>query len=86
MKVKSTGKALFGIDTFVPGMLYASVARPPMYGAEPASFDKETAGNVNGVRAVTPLPHGIAVCADTLDAAWKGRSALNVKWRNPRTA
>ena len=39
MLEKSTGKTAFGIDTFVPGMLYATVARPTQYGAEPASFD-----------------------------------------------
>jgi isoquinoline 1-oxidoreductase beta subunit len=81
---KSTGKAMFGIDTFVPGMLYAVIARPQQYGAEPASFDQEAAKQVKGVQAVVPGPRGIAVCADSLDAAWKGRNALNVKWQNAK--
>ena len=80
---KSMGKANFGIDTFVPKMLYATVARPPQYGAMAASYDKEAAGNVAGVAAVVEIPQGIAVCAETLDAAWKGKTALNVKWQNP---
>lgn len=80
---KSTGKAVFGIDTFVPDMLYATVARPAAYGAGPGSFDEAAARKVGGVRAVIPLPNGVAVCAETVDSAWRGRSALNVKWRNP---
>jgi isoquinoline 1-oxidoreductase beta subunit len=83
---KSTGKAAFGIDTFVPGMLYAAVARPPRYGAEPASFDQGAAGQVKGVKAVVAIPRGVAVCAESVDAAWKGKAALNVSWRNPSMA
>lgn len=81
---KSTGKAMFGIDTFVPDMLYASIARPPLYGAEVASFHKEAAEGVKGVRTVVRIPSGVAVCAEAIDAAWKGRNALNVKWQNPK--
>ncbi|MHB8844495.1 MAG: xanthine dehydrogenase family protein molybdopterin-binding subunit [Nitrospirota bacterium] len=83
---KSTGKAAFGIDTFVPGMLYATVARPPQYGAEPASFDQAAAMQVKGVATVVKTPRGIAVCAGSIDAAWKGKAALNVSWQNPAMA
>lgn len=82
---KSTGRAMFGIDTFVPGMLYGAISRPPAYGAGPASFDREAAEKVPGVRAVARMESvygGIAVCADSIDAAWRGREALKVKWQN----
>jgi len=36
--------------------------------------------NVKGVIKVVEMPMGIAVCAKSLDAAWKGRKALDVKW------
>ena len=81
---KSTGKAMFGIDTFVPDMLYASIVRPQQYGSEVASFNKEAAESVKGVRTVVKIPSGVAVCAEAIDAAWKGRNALNVKWQNPK--
>lgn len=86
MLEKSTGKAAFGIDTFVPGMLYATVARPTQFGAEPASFDQAAAEKVKGVKAVVKIPRGIAVCAESIDAAWKGKAALNAVWRNPAMA
>jgi len=88
---KVSGEATFGLDIFVPGMLYGVVARSPVYGAEVLSYDEQAARAVPGVRHVvrvaTPdvqgssFRHaGIAVCAQTLDAAWKGRDALNIKW------
>jgi len=77
---KVSGKAIFGFDVMLPDMLIAAFARPPAYGAKPISFDKTAAEAVKGVRKVIPAPMGIAVCAESLDAAWKGRDALNVKW------
>jgi len=44
------------------------------------SFDEKAALKVKGVIKVVPTPMGIAVCAKTLDAAWKGRDALKVQW------
>ena len=77
---KANGKAVFGLDFAVDDMHYAVLARPPAYGAKSISFDQKAAEAVKGVRKVAPTPHGIAVCAASLDAAWKGREALNVKW------
>jgi len=83
---KSTGKANFGIDTFVPNMLYATIARPPQFGAQPATLDKAAAEQVKGVKAVVSISRGIAVCAESIDAAWKGRDALKATWQNPAMA
>ncbi len=81
---KVNGTALFGIDTFAPGMVYAAIARPPAYGAGLAGADKEAAQKVAGVRHVVPIQGGIAVCADTIDAAWQGRDALHASWKDAR--
>jgi len=81
---KVNGTALFGIDTFAPGMVYAAIARPPAYGAVLAGADNEAAQKVAGVRHVVPIQGGIAVCADTIDAAWKGREALHASWKDAR--
>jgi len=83
---KVNGSAVFGIDVFVPNMLYASIERPPVYGARVLSYDKEAALKIVGVKHVMDVEslsygyRGKAVCAETIEGAWKGRNALNVKW------
>jgi len=77
---KVSGEAVFGLDFKIPDMNYAVLARPPAYGAKPVSYDQKAAEAVKGVRNIIPTPNGITVCATSLDAAWKGRKALNVKW------
>ena len=77
---KVRGEAKYGIDTFVPGMLYGVVARSPVYGAQVISYDEQAAKQVDGVRHVVKFDRGIGICADTLQAAWKGREALKARW------
>ena len=77
---KVQGKAVYGLDVDVPDLHYAVLARPPAYGAKPISSDQSAALAVKGVKKIVPTPMGIAVCAETLEAAWKGRDALNVNW------
>ncbi len=77
---KVAGKAVYGLDVNVPDMLYGVIARPPAYGAKPVSYDQKAAEAVKGVVKIVLTPNGIAVCAESLDAAWKGRKALQVKW------
>jgi len=77
---KVKGTAVYGLDVSVPDMHYAVLARPPAYGAKPVSSNEKAALNVKGVVKVVETPMGLAVCAKSLDAAWKGRQALEVKW------
>jgi isoquinoline 1-oxidoreductase beta subunit len=77
---KVAGTGVFGLDVQVPDMLYGVMARPPAYGAKPVSYDQKAAEGVKGVKTVVPTPFGIAVCAESLSAGWKGRDALKVKW------
>src|SRR5205807_1259813 len=57
---KATGSAKFGIDSRVPGMLFAVVARCPVFGGKVTSFDATKAKAVAGVRVVirTSRLHG----------------------------
>jgi isoquinoline 1-oxidoreductase subunit beta len=50
------GEAHYGIDTKVPGMLYAVVARPPVFGGRVKKFDATRALAVPGVRKVFEVP------------------------------
>jgi isoquinoline 1-oxidoreductase beta subunit len=77
---KVNGTALFGTDIFVPGMIYAAIERPPAFGARVISYDENSAGEIPGVCHVIRLNSGVAVCADTIETAWRGRSALAIKW------
>ena len=86
---KATGAAKFGIDSRVPGMLFAVVARCPVFGGKVASFDATKTKAVPGVRDVIQFETsgrgasttgGIAVLADNSWAAMQGRKALEVKW------
>lgn len=76
----ATGRQEFGIDTRRPGMLFATIARPPRHGARVRRFDATRAGAVSGVRHVVELPSGVAVIADTTWSALKGVAALAVEW------
>lgn len=77
---KVSGKAIFGLDMDLPDMHYAVLARPPAYGAKHLSFDQDAAMRVKGVKKVVPTPRGIAVVADSVEAAMQGRGVLQVKW------
>ncbi len=75
-----TGRTKYGIDTRVPGMLYASIERPPSLGAKARKWNEKAARAIRGVRAVVPVKSGVAVVGDSTWAAMKGREALAVDW------
>jgi isoquinoline 1-oxidoreductase beta subunit len=77
---KITGRARFGMDVQLPGMLTALVARPPTFGGKARGFDDKVARAVPGVRAVFRVPSGVVVAADHFWAAKKGRDALKIDW------
>ncbi|MGB9073109.1 MAG: molybdopterin cofactor-binding domain-containing protein [Terriglobales bacterium] len=86
-----TGKAVFGMDATMPGMVYASIEHPPVLGQKIKSYDDKAALKVPGVQktltieTVTP-PHlfkplgGVAVIGDNTWATFKGRKALKIEW------
>ena len=87
----ATGKAQYGIDTRLPDMLYAVIARPPVYGGTVASHDDTDALKVPGVVRVVAIKGsaappefnplgGVAVIARNTWAAMQGRKALKVSW------
>jgi len=89
----TTGRAVYGADVALPGMRFAVIARPPVWGATLASLDDSAALSVPGVQKVVripaaPLPGGylplggVAVVARNTWAAIRGREALKITW-NP---
>jgi isoquinoline 1-oxidoreductase beta subunit len=77
---KIDGRAVFGLDVRLDGLLTAVVARSPVFGGTVKSFDAAAALAVPGVRKVVQVPSGVAVVADHFWAARKGREALQVDW------
>src|SRR5713226_1577750 len=77
---KINGTAQFGLDVHLPGMLFALVARPPVFGGKLVSFDAAEALKIKGVRAVQQVPSGVAVIADRFWPAKIGRDKLKISW------
>lgn len=86
--LKTNGAVEFGIDKSVPGMLYASIERSPVFLGKVMAIDDNETLKVPGVKQVLKtsrqvfgrIQEGVAVLADTYWAAFKGRQALKVTW------
>ena len=92
-----TGRSVYGFDMHVPGMVYASIERPPVLGGKLKTFDDAATKAVLGVQQTVVLngakpPYGfqalggVAVIADNTWAASQGRKKLKVEWESGRHA
>ncbi|MGH3994668.1 MAG: molybdopterin cofactor-binding domain-containing protein, partial [Pseudonocardiaceae bacterium] len=77
-----TGRAKYTLDLDVPGAKPTVLARPPTIKGTVRSVDDSAARGMPGVLAVTTIPTGVAVTAETFDQALKARDALRIIW-NP---
>jgi len=86
-----TGAGIFGQDAKMPGMVYASIERAPVFGSTVKSCDDSEARKVSGVSQTVTIPPykppygfqalgGVAVIADNTWAAMQGRKKLKVEW------
>ncbi|MGA3161659.1 MAG: molybdopterin cofactor-binding domain-containing protein [Terracidiphilus sp.] len=91
-----TGKPLFGIDVQLPGMLYASIEKAPVFAGKVKSANIDQIKTLPGVRhvlvidgGITPAAYtpwepgmepGIAIVADTWWQAQQARKQLKVVW------
>src|SRR6267142_1719920 len=91
LKDMCTGKAAYGQDTRMEGMLYASVAHPPVFGSSVKSVDDKAALSVAGVKQTATIDAfkppigfqalgGVAVLADNTWAAMQGKKKLKIEW------
>src|ERR1700747_1342372 len=88
-----TGKAIYGIDAYLDGMLFVSIEHPPVLGGKTKTVDNADALKVAGVSqtividpfkpppAFQPLG-GVAVLANSTWAAFQGRKKLKIDWDN----
>ena len=86
-----TGKAKYGQDTRMDGMLYASVLHPPVLGSTVKSVDDSATLAVTGVKQTATIDTfkppvlfqalgGVAVLADNTWAAFQGKKKLKIEW------
>ncbi len=75
-----TGRSEYALDTTIPGMRYAVLARSPVPGGRIAEYDRASAMAVEGVVDVIEVSNGVAVVGDSTWAAINGRQALQVSW------
>ncbi|MGB7516765.1 MAG: molybdopterin cofactor-binding domain-containing protein [Candidatus Acidiferrum sp.] len=91
LKDMVSGKAAFGQDAHIEGMLYASVAHSPVFGGAVKSVDDSAALKVPGVKQTTTIEAfkppvnmqalgGVAVIAENTYAAFQGKKKLKVEW------
>jgi isoquinoline 1-oxidoreductase beta subunit len=79
---KVNGTAAYGIDTKVPGMVFAAVRGCPVPGGTVKSVDDAVARAMRGVETVVTLENAVAVVADRFWRAKQAAQALKVAW-NP---
>lgn len=88
-----TGRANFGIDAKMDGMVFAAIAHPPVVGGKVKTVDDTAARQVKGVSTTIEIPPfkppcefqplgGVAVIADNTWSALQGRKHLKITWDN----
>ncbi len=78
--LKSTGKAVFGVDVVLPDMKIAVVIRPPQFGSRVQSWEPDSVREQRGVYRVFEIHSGIAIVADSYWQARKAAGVLQVQW------
>jgi isoquinoline 1-oxidoreductase subunit beta len=78
---KVTGKAIYGIDVRLPGMLYAAIKACPVNGGKVKSFDTAKIAGNKGVKKVVQIEdNAIAVIGDSWWQAKTALDALPITW------
>ncbi|MEO7412265.1 MAG: hypothetical protein ABIZ81_02820, partial [Opitutaceae bacterium] len=81
-----SGQPLFGIDQKLPGMVYATYTKCPVFGGKVGSANVDEVKSRPGVRdafvvdGITGLASGVAIVADSTWAAFSAAKTLRVQW------
>ena len=90
-----TGTPMYGIDVTMPGMLYATFVKCPVFAGKVKSANIEAVRQLSGVRhvfvvnggtALNGLLPGIAIVADSWWQAKSARDTLRITWDEGQTA
>ena len=78
---KIVGKTVFGIDTRLPGMVYAAINACPVFGGKLKSYDETKVQDMPGVKkAVKVGDNAVAVVANSWWRAKKALEAMPIVW------
>ncbi|MFP4598661.1 MAG: molybdopterin cofactor-binding domain-containing protein, partial [Persicimonas sp.] len=80
LEPKVDGSAEYGLDIHIDGMVEALVIRPPVLGAQVASFDAGEAAQMRGVVDIFAFDRGVAVVADKYWQARRAAPHVEVEW------
>ncbi|MBM3607940.1 MAG: xanthine dehydrogenase family protein molybdopterin-binding subunit [Alphaproteobacteria bacterium] len=82
MVEKSTGAMKYAIDTVVPGMVYGTLARAPVRGSGPVSFNADELKKMPGIEGVFDLGNGVGITGNSIHAVFEARKSLKAQWRD----
>ena len=74
------GRQRYGVDTQLPGMVYAAVAQCPVFGGKLKSFDAAKIQGRRGIIKVVQIDQAVAVVADNWWRAKEALKELPVEW------
>lgn len=77
---RASGKARFGIDFQLDGMVYATIIHCPVFGGKVKSIDDSEALKISGVMKVIILSTGVAVIANNTWTAMKAAKVVRIQW------
>lgn len=77
---KISGKAKFGFDIRVPGMVYAAIRACPVFAGKPKSYDAQAIEKQKGMLKVVALEDAVAVVAESYWRAAQALQQLSVVW------
>jgi isoquinoline 1-oxidoreductase beta subunit len=87
-----TGAPLFGIDVKLPGMVYATYTKCPVFGGTVTSANLDEVKKLPGVRdafvldGIEGLTPGVAIVADSTWNAFSAADSLHVQWNEGSVA
>ncbi|GLR85243.1 xanthine dehydrogenase family protein molybdopterin-binding subunit [Bradyrhizobium iriomotense] len=83
---KVNGKVIYGIDTMMADLKFATLAQCPVFGGKVAKIDDEAARKISGVRQIIALDDLVAVVGDHMWAAKCGLDAIEITWDEGKNA
>ncbi|MFN4084794.1 MAG: molybdopterin cofactor-binding domain-containing protein [Spirosomataceae bacterium] len=79
-----TGKPVFGLDYYRPGMLHAQIQRPPAFGLKLVSFDATEAKKMPGIVDVVAFGSKVAIVGKSTWEILKARPLVKINWEKDR--